>query len=124
MRVLYLYPWGSFYPAACGADVVACNHLAYFQSRHCEVRCLILNVPGREPRNFGRLAAKFPCIESIQVLEVAARTSTVRDLLFGFERAARSATFRGLAEDRFDLFFSNSVLSAPFAWRCRQICSR
>ena len=62
-----------------------------------------------------RLAERSGCIRSIRVLDVPARKLTLRDLLFGFDRAARSAEFRALAREPFDLFFTNYVMSAPFA---------
>jgi hypothetical protein len=49
------------------------------------------------------------------VLDVPARQLTLRDLLFGFGRAAASTEFRALAREPFDLFFTNYVMSAPFA---------
>jgi hypothetical protein len=36
-------------------------------------------------------------------------------LLFAFDQVAQSPEFRALAEEKFDLFFANYVLSAPFA---------
>ena len=49
------------------------------------------------------------------MLDVPARKLTLRELLFGFDRAARSAEFSVLAREPFDLFFANYILSAPFA---------
>ncbi len=115
MRVLHLYPWGYFYPVTCGADVVACNQLAYLQSRDCEVHCLLLDVFSRGSGDLAGLVQRFPCIQSTHVIEVPARAVTLRDVLFGYERAARSAEFRSLAKEPFDLFFSNYVSTAPFA---------
>jgi Glycosyl transferases group 1 len=115
MRVLFLYPWGSFYPATSGAEFVACNQLDYLQSRQAEVHCVLCKVLGQVPRDLSRLTARFPCIRSVSVLEVPAQALSLRHLLFGFERAARSAEFRRLAHEAFDLFFANYVMSAPFA---------
>jgi glycosyltransferase involved in cell wall biosynthesis len=115
MRVLYLYPWGSFYPATSGAEFVACNQLDYLQSRHFDVHCVLCKVLGQTPGNLARLRERFPCIRSIHVLDVSARALTLRDLLYAFNRAAGSAEFRALANDSFELFLANYVLSAPFA---------
>ena len=115
MRVLYFYPWGNFYPATCGSDLVASNHLAYLQHRDCQVHCLL-------PRGFGRglgdvagLVERFPCIRSVRLIDMAVRAFTLRESLFAFERAAQTSEFRALAAEPFDLFFANYVLSAPFA---------
>jgi hypothetical protein len=76
----------------------------------------LLKVFSRGAGDLPRLVAQFPCIKSASVIEVTANSLTLRDLLFGFERAARSAEYNILAKERFDLFFSNYVLTAPFAW--------
>jgi glycosyltransferase involved in cell wall biosynthesis len=115
MRVLYFYPWGNFYPVTCGSDRVACNHLAYFQHRQCEVHCLFPRGFGRGPGDSVALAERFPCIRSVRWVEMAVKRFTLREALFAFERAARSSEFRALATEPFQLFFTNYVLSAPFA---------
>jgi glycosyltransferase involved in cell wall biosynthesis len=115
MRVLFLYPWGCFYPPTSGAEYVACNQLDYFRSRGFEVHCVLCKVLGQVPGDVSRLIERFPCIRTIRVLDVQARKLTLRDLLFGFDRAAASAEFRALAREPFDLFFTNYVMSAPFA---------
>ncbi len=123
MRVLFLYPWGNFYPATAGADFVACNQLTYLQSRNFEVHCVLLKVFSRGAGDLVKLMQRFPCIKSTHVIEVTARALTLRDLLFGFNRAANSTQFRTLAQQQFDLFFANYVLSAPFACALpRELC--
>ena len=111
----FFYPWGNFYPATAGCDFVACNQLDYLQSRNHEVHCLLLKVFSHGEGDLARLMKRFPCIKSTHVIEATPAGLTLRDLLFGFERAARSAVFRDLAKQHFDLFFANYVLSAPFA---------
>ncbi len=115
MRALFLYPWGSFYPATSGAEFVACAQLDYLQSRGYEIHCVLCKVLGQVPRELSRFVERFPCVRSISVLDVPARALTFRDLLFGYARAAASEKFRSLAQESFDLFLANYVVSAPFA---------
>ncbi len=115
MRVLHFYPWGNFYPATCGSDFVACNQLDYLQARNCEVDCLMPREFGRGLGDLSRLYQRFPCVRSVRLIDVVARKFTLRDVLFALEQSARSAEFRTLASEPFDIFLANYVLSAPLA---------
>ncbi len=115
MRALFLHPWGSFYPATSGAEFVACAQLDYLQSRDYEIHCVMCRVLGQVPRELSRFVERFPGVRSITVLDVPARALTFRDLLFGYARAAASEQFVRVAQEKFDLFLANYVVSAPFA---------
>ena len=103
------------YPATCGADFVACNQLAYFENRKCDVHCLMTMGFGRSEGGVADLVGHFPCIRGVTTIGVSIGLYNLRKVLFAFHRVAQAPEFRALAQQPFDLFFTNYVLTAPLA---------
>jgi hypothetical protein len=124
MRVLLFHPWGRFDPAFCGASYTACAQLEHFQSRGCEVHCVVQEIPawGLTASNTEAITSRFACVKSVRALHLDCPTvaprqygDEFRQLLYASERAARSAAFRVIANEPWDTFFTTDVTAAPYA---------
>ena len=48
MKVLYIYPFGPFYPVSSGSDIIASNHLEYFKQKGWDVDCCIYQISDKK----------------------------------------------------------------------------
>ena len=95
--------------------------LDYLQSRGFAVHCVLCKVLGQVPHELSRFAERFPCVQSISVLDVPAKALKFRDLLFGYAQAAASEQFRRVVRERFDLFLANYVVTRLVCMRPAEI---
>jgi hypothetical protein len=124
MRVLLFHPWGRFDPAFCGASYTACVQLEHFQSRGCEVHCVLQEIPawGLTASNTQAITSRFACVKSVRTIHLDCPPvpprrygDEFRQLLYTSERHARSSAFRAIANEQWDTFFTTDVTAAPYA---------
>jgi hypothetical protein len=124
MRVLLFHPWGRFDPAICGASYTACAQLEHFQSRGCDVHCVVQEIPawGLTASNTEAITSRFICVKSVRTIPIDCPPAPprqygdeFRQLLYASERAARSSAFRVIANEQWDTFFTTDVTAAPYA---------
>lgn len=111
MRVLVYHPWGRF-DAQCGASRVALAHMEYLRTIGADVHCVMQEIPA-----WGVNADEAERTIRIQCDPVAPHRygDEFCQLLYATERAANARTFRELAKERWDAFFTTDVTAAPLA---------
>ncbi len=112
MRVTYVYTWGYFHPATCGADLVAANHLAYFRDRGWAVDCVL----ARDRRKDGAeqaFRAAYPWLRSLTVADLPPQQWAFGDLLWAYHQFADVPAVRAVLEQTGDLFVTNYLFTAP-----------
>lgn len=124
MRVKYFYTWGYFHPVTCGTDRVARNHFEYFRTRGWSVDLILVNDP-RKRECGARFREQYNWVHSITEVDLPPGCSfTFRDLLFGYERLARSRVTREALAQPADLFFTNYVFTAALLDHVPRTCRR
>ncbi len=123
MHVRYCYNWGYFHPITCGTDVVATNHFDYFRERGWTVDCVIVN-DARKAQFADEFRRKYDWLDSITLVDLPSVGFGMRELLFGYEHAARRPHIaRALARPA-DLCFTNYVFSTPVLRHLPRSCKR
>lgn len=117
MRVLLFHPWGGFDPVCCGAGYVACAFLDYSQHRGWDVECVVQEIPA-----WGISRSDPAAMKGIRTIRLDCSLHEPRQygnefcqLLYASERATRTAAFRAITREKWDVFFTTDVIAAPFA---------
>ena len=123
MRVLHYYNWGYFTPISCGADVIASNQLEYFRHRGWEVDCLIADKPSRA-HQAQTFRERLSWVRSIRLLNHPRAPLTMRGKLLAHHQIAQTESFRKIASEGYDLFFTNYVFTSPLLEPLPSGCKR
>lgn len=114
MKVLYIYPFGPFYPICSGSDVIASNHLEYFKQKGWDVDCCIYRLTDKE-KHFQAFREKYKFCKNIYQINTPGTFFKFGELLFASEYATRIYPLKNLLQDKYDIIFTNYIFTAPLA---------
>ena len=114
MKVLYIYPFGPFYPVSSGSDIIASNHLEYFRQKGWDVDCCIYQISDKE-KNLPAFREKYKFCRSIHQINQPGTNFKFGELLFASEYATRIEPLKTLLNNKYDIIFTNYIFTAPLA---------
>ena len=114
MKILYIYPFGPFYPVSSGSDVIASNHLEYFKQKNWDVDCCIYRLTDKE-KHFQAFNEKYKFCKNIYQINNPGTFFKFGELLFASEYATRIDPLKNLLQDKYDIIFTNYIFTAPLA---------
>ena len=114
MKVLYIYPFGPFYPVSSGSDVIASNHMEYFRQKGWDVDCCIYQITDKE-KHLPIFREKYKFCRSIHQINLPGTYFKFGELLFASEYATRTDPLKTLLNNNYDIIFTNYVFTAPLA---------
>ena len=114
MKVLYIYPFGPFYPVSSGSDIIASNHLEYFRQKGWDVDCCIYQISDKE-KNLPAFREKYKFCQSIHQINQPGTNFKFGELLFASEYATRIEPLKTLLNNKYDIIFTNYIFTAPLA---------
>jgi glycosyltransferase involved in cell wall biosynthesis len=114
MKVLYVYPFGPFYPVSSGSDIIASNHLEYFRQKGWDVDCCIYQISDKE-KNLPAFREKYKFCQSIHQINQPGTNFKFGELLFASEYATRIEPLKTLLNNKYDIIFTNYIFTAPLA---------
>ena len=112
MKVLYIYPFGPFYPVSSGSDIIASNHMEYFRQKGWDVDCCIYQISDKE-NQLPAFREKYKFCRSIHQIKQPGTNFKFGELLFASEYAARIDPLKTLLNNKYDIIFTNYVFTAP-----------
>jgi glycosyltransferase involved in cell wall biosynthesis len=107
----------------CGADVVACNQLDYFQRKNWTVDCILIR-DARKARFESEFKEHYPWLNSLTIADLPSAQFTLREQLFAHERAALVPAVRAALSEPADVFFTNYVFTTPFVAHLPASCRK
>jgi len=114
MKVLYIYPFGPFYPVSSGSDIIASNHIEYFRQKGWDVDCCIYQISDKD-KNLPAFREKYKFCRSIHQINQPGTNFKFGELLFASEYATRIEPLKTLLNNKSDIIFTNYVFTAPLA---------
>ncbi|MEI7853680.1 MAG: glycosyltransferase family 4 protein [Planctomycetota bacterium] len=114
MKVLYIYPFGPFYPVSSGSDIIASNHMEYFRQKGWDVDCCIYQITDKE-KHLPAFREKYKFCRSIHQISLPGIYFKFGELLFASEYATRIEPLKSLLLNNYDYIFTNYVFTAPLA---------
>ena len=112
MKVLYIYPFGPFYPVSSGSDIIASNHMEYFRQKGWDVDCCIYQITDKE-KHLPAFREKYKFCQSIHQINLPGTNFKFGELLFASEYATRTDPLKTLLNNKYDIIFTNYVFTAP-----------
>jgi glycosyltransferase involved in cell wall biosynthesis len=112
MKVLYIYPFGPFYPVSSGSDIIASNHLEYFKQKGWDVDCCIYQISDKK-KHLPAFREKYKFCRSIHQINLPGTNFKFGELLFASEYATRIEPFKTLLNNTYDIIFTNYIFTAP-----------
>jgi hypothetical protein len=123
MHVLHYWPVGCFQPISSGAGLVAANQVEYFRQRGWRVD-LVVSRCGESAAEVETFVAHYRWANRVTVLEGPVGYYRFPDLYLAFLRVCRKPTMRAALQSDADLFFANSVYTAPLLDLLPATCPR
>ena len=114
MKVLYIYPFGPFYPVSSGSDIIASNHIEYFRQKGWDVDCCIYQISDKE-KNLPAFREKYKFCRSIHQINQPGTNFKIGELLFASENVTRIEPLKTLLNNKYDIIFTNYIFTAPLA---------
>jgi glycosyltransferase involved in cell wall biosynthesis len=114
MKVLYIYPFGPFYPVSSGSDIIASNHIEYFRQKGWDVDCCIYQISDKE-KNLPAFREKYKFCRSIHQINQPGTNFKFGELLFASEYVTRIEPLKTLLNNKYDIIFTNYIFTAPLA---------
>ena len=114
MKVLYIYPFGPFYPISSGSDITASNHLEYFRQKGWDVDCCIYQITDKE-KHLPAFREKYKFCRSIHQISLPGIYFNFGELLFASEYATKTEPLKTLLNNKYDIIFTNYIFTAPLA---------
>lgn len=114
MRILYIYPFGPFYPVSSGADIIATNHMEYFRKKGFQVDCILFQ-NSEKAKYLEQFKANYGFCNSIHYLKFPPISFKFGELLFAANYLANSEPLKSLLKKQYDILFSNYAFTAPIS---------
>jgi len=114
MKILYIYPFGPFYPVSSGSDIIASNHMEYFRQKGWDVDCCIYQITDKE-KHLPAFREKYKFCRSIHQISLPGIYFKFGELLFASEYATKIEPLKTLLNNKYDLIFTNYIFTAPLA---------
>lgn len=114
MKILYIYPFGPFYPISSGADIIASNHMEYFKKKNALVDCILFHNYQKETY-FEQFKQKYSFCRSFYHLKYPPISFKFGELLFASSFLAKSEPLKSLLNNQYDIVFTNYVFTAPIS---------
>lgn len=114
MKILYIYPFGPFYPVSSGSDIIASNHLEYFKQKGWDVDCCIYRLTDKE-KQMRAFREKYKFCKSIHEINTPSTFFKFGELLFASEYATKIDPLKNLLQNKYDMIFTNYIFTAPLA---------
>lgn len=114
MRILYIYPFGPFYPVSSGADIIATNHMEYFRKKGFQVDCILFQ-NSEKTKYLDQFKAQNSFCNSIHYLKFPPIAFKFGELLFATNYLANSEPLKSLLKKEYDILFSNYAFTAPIS---------
>jgi glycosyltransferase involved in cell wall biosynthesis len=122
VRVVYFYPWGSFYPVRSGSARVVCNHLDYFHSRGWKVDCVVALEAAGRGEMLQSLREKYSWLHSVHFVDAPRSSWTFRETILFYDESKAAQDLCGTLTAGADLFFANYVFTTPLLRQVSSSC--
>lgn len=119
LRVLYVYPFGPFYPITSGSDLLANTHLEYFRRKKAKVDLVFYHRPDKtnQIRQFNE---KYSWCNSINELKTPWHELRYGEFLSVAEYVTKIEPLKSMLTNEYDLVFNNYCLTAPIAFAAKK----
>lgn len=118
-HILYVYPFGPFYPITSGSDLLANTHLEYFRRKKAKVDLLFYHRPEKvnQIKQFNEM---YSWCNSIHELQTPWHELRYGEFLCVADYVTKIEPLKSLLKQNYDLVFNNYCLTAPIAFAAKK----
>jgi glycosyltransferase involved in cell wall biosynthesis len=118
-HILYVYPFGPFYPITSGSDLLANTHLEYFRRKKAKVDLLFYHRP-EKVNQIKQFNEKYSWCNSIHELQTPRHELRYGEFLSVADYVTKIEPLKSLLTNEYDLVFNNYCLTAPIAFAAKK----
>ena len=119
LRVLYVYPFGPFYPITSGSDLLANTHLEYFRRKNAKVDLVFYHRP-EKANQIKQFNEMYSWCNSINELQTPWHELRYGEFLSVADYVTKIEPLKSLLTKEYDLVFNNYCLTAPIAFAAKK----